>query len=304
MVLTALLAAAVGWCLFYGALPPLALGAVCAAAGVALATLGRHKHGGGILHIDVLAQRSRLLGVNPALKTWGSLALLAICVASDHPAVGLVLLALCAVLTVAVGGVSLGDYLSILALPAAFLLLSTLAILFSFGPAPIGVLSFPLLGGYFSVTPTAQLRAAMVLCKALGAVSCLYLLSLSTPLAELIAVLRRAHVPAVVVELMYLIYRYLFILLEMHRSMHDAAESRLGYAGATASLRTTGAVYAGLLARSFRRAGVCFDAMESRCYDGEIRFLASAKPVTALHASAAGCLVVFVSALAILERVL
>lgn len=303
MLITAVLTATVVWCLFCGAVPQLPLGLLCAALGVFLGVLGRHGHG-GVLHIDALAQRSRLSSVNAALKTWGSVALLLVCVVSDCAAVGIALAVLMLMLTVLVGGLPLHDYLSMLALPAGFVLISGLALLFSFSPAPIGVLNLPLFGGYLTVTAAAQAQTALILCKSLGAVSCLYLLSLSTPLTELIAVLRRAHVPAVMVELMYLIYRYIFILLEMHRSMKDAAESRLGYTGLRVSLRTTGSVYANLLARSFRRAGACFDAMESRCYDGEIRFLETGKPVTVLHGAAACGLLATISALAVFGRYL
>ena len=63
-----------------------------------------------------------------------------------------------------------------------------------------------------------------------------------------------------------------------------------GYAGPVRSLRTTGRVYGGLLAHSFRRAQACFDAMECRCYDGGIRFLTREKPVRAPHALVCGAL--------------
>ena len=56
------------------------------------------------------------------------------------------------------------------------------------------------------------------------------------------------------------------------------------------SLRSTGRVYGGLLAHSFRRAQACFDAMENRCYDGGIRFLTREKPVRAPHALVCGAL--------------
>ena len=303
MIITAVLAAGVAFLLGYGAVSPMLLAALCVGTGLALLLFGGHSHG-GVLHIDVLAQRSRLNRVNPALKVWGCVALLLICVAADTPVIGLLLTALLPVLTVGLGRLRLGDYLSLLALPAAFLLLSTLALTVDFAAGAHGVLNLPLFGGWLVVTPESQARSLLILCKSLGAVSSLYLMSLSTPMSEVIGVLRAAHVPAVVAELMYLIYRYIFILLEMHRSMRDAAESRLGYHGLSAGLRTTGAVYAGLLSRSFRRAGACFDAMESRCYDGEIRFLEAAKPITALHGAAAGCLVALVSALAVWGRYL
>ena len=77
---------------------------------------------------------------------------------------------------------------------------------------------------------------------------------------------------------------------EFVRAGLTAAASRLGYAGPVRSLRTTGRVYGGLLAHSFRRAQACFDAMESRCYDGGIRFLTREKPVRAPHALVCGAL--------------
>lgn len=71
--------------------------------------------------------------------------------------------------------------------------------------------------------------------RALGAVGCLYFLSLSTPVPELLDALRRARVPEVVGDLAVLIYRYIFILFATFRSMRDAAASRLGYAGRCAA---------------------------------------------------------------------
>ena len=129
--------------------------------------------------------------------------------------------------------------------------------------------------------PASQELAGLVLARAVGAVGCLYFLSLSTPLPELLHAARRAHVPAVVTSLAVLIYRYLFLLLDAARTRRDAADSRLGYRGLRRSLRTTGLVYGNLLAHGFRRAGACYDAMESRCFTGEIAFLTRPKPVTA-----------------------
>ena len=282
MIVTAILTASVVWLLFYGTIAALPLGLICAASGVVLAALGHHSHE-GVLSIDIIASRSRLCGVNPTLKVWGCVLLLLFCVAADSVPVGVGLALAMLLLTVLAGGLPLHDYLALLALPAAFLLVSGLALLFSWEKAPAGIINLPLLGGWLSVTAAAQARTLLIMAKALGAVSCLYLLSLSTPMTDIINVLRRARVPAVVVELMYLIYRYIFILLNMHRTMRDAAERRLGYDSYRQGLRTTGQIYGNLLALSFRKAGACFDAMESRCYEGEIRFLEKAKPLRPLH---------------------
>ena len=276
--MAAVLADFVLFSLFVGTLPTAAALALCVLAGGALAVFGHHSHG-GVLVIDVYARRSRYFAWSPALKTGGCVLLLVLCVASPSPWVPLALALIMAFLTVW-GGIRFHDYLALLSLPASFLLLSGLALLWDYVPVMDGVAAIPLWNGWLVVTAAAQVRARLVMARALGAMSCLYFLSLSTTMPEILSVLRRAHVPSVMTELAVLIYRYLFVLLSAYETMQDAAASRLGYSTFARSIRTTGAVYGNLLAASFRRAGACFDAMESRCYDGEIRFLEREKPVT------------------------
>ena len=276
--MAAVLAGFVLFSLFVGTLPTAAALALCVLAGGALAVFGHHSHG-GVLVIDVYARRSRYFAWSPALKTGGCVLLLVLCVASPSPWVPLALALIMAFLTVW-GGIRFHDYLALLSLPAAFLLLSGLALLWDYVPVMDGVAAIPLWNGWLVVTAAAQVRARLVMARALGAMSCLYFLSLSTTMPEILSVLRRAHVPSVMTELAVLIYRYLFVLLSAYETMQDAAASRLGYSTFARSIRTTGSVYGNLLATSFRRSGACFDAMESRCYDGEIRFWEREKPVT------------------------
>lgn len=300
-MLTAILTGAVFWCMFYGRVPTAALAALCAGLAVALAILGRHKHS-HFLAIDVLAQTSRLNRVNPAFKFWAALFLMVLCVASGSPYAGLFLAAACLCLVVFAGGLPLREYVRLLALPVSFLMLSGLALLFEITPQRAGVLAFPAFGMWVCVGAAAQAATALVMARAFGAVSCLYLLSLTTPMHEIIGVLRRAHCPGVLVELMYLIYRYVFVLLSMYHAMKSAAKSRLGYTDYRTSVRTTGNVYANLLARSYRQASRSFDAMESRCYDADIRFLERAKPLTAAPVAVATGMAAAALALAVLPR--
>lgn len=288
-MITGILAGVVLWSLWAGTMPAAFSVLLCLLAGGALAVFGRHHHG-GVLVIDVYARRSRYFTWSPALKTAGCLGLLVLCAVSPTPWVPLSLGLILALLTVWGGGIRFHDYLALLSLPAAFLLLSGLALLWDYAPVREGIIALPLGNGWLVVTAAAQVRARLVMARALGAVSCLYFLSLSTTIPEIFSVLRRAHVPQVMTELAVLIYRYLFVLLSAYQSMRDAAASRLGYGGFARSVRTTGAVYGNLLGASFRRAGACFDAMESRCYDGEIRFLQREKPVTVPAAALFGVL--------------
>lgn len=290
-MITAILSMAVVWCLLYGRLAMPVLMPLCFVPGVVLALLGRHKHT-QFLTIDVQAQSSRLNKVNPVMKFITVLILMVLCISAKTPAVGLFLTVAMLLLVVFAGGMKLHDYVHLLALPISFLLLSGLALLFEMTRQPTGVLHIPVFSLWFCISRNAQVQTALVIARALGAVSCLYLLSLTTPMAEIIGVLRRLHCPDLIIELMYLIYRYIFILLSMYHTMRDAAKSRLGYINYRTNVRTTGNLYSNLLSRSYRLAGRNFDAMESRCYGTRIRFLEKKKPVTSAHALAAAGIVV------------
>ena len=96
---------------------------------------------------------------------------------------------------------------------------------------------------------------------------------MTTPVTELTGVLKRLHCPDLICSLMYLMYRYIFLMYQVHGNMKQAAEGRMGYMDYRTSLRTTAGIYGNLLAYSYRQAGANFDAMESRCFDGSVQFL-------------------------------
>ena len=145
---------------------------------------------------------------------------------------------------------------------------------------PVGQYQLRVFGLFYIYCSDASLlRAAELVLKALGAVSSLYMLTLTTPLGELITVLRKAHVPKVLVELMHMIYRYIFIMLDTHSRMKNSAESRLGYVDFKTSCYSFGQVASNLLIVSLKRGNAYYNALESRCYDGELRFLEEEKPV-------------------------
>jgi cobalt/nickel transport system permease protein len=61
-----------------------------------------------------------------------------------------------------------------------------------------------------------------------GALSCLFFLVLTTSITDLCILLRRAHAPRILVEMALLIYRYIFVFLEVSIKMTTAQNLRLG----------------------------------------------------------------------------
>jgi cobalt/nickel transport system permease protein len=159
-----------------------------------------------------------------------------------------------------------------------FVLLAVAAVVFEFSKEAQGwCISFGFT--YLYTTPHMLIKGLFLFVRVMGAVSAMYFMTLTTPVHELIGVLRRFHVPAMFVELMYLIYRYIFILLETQRKMRISAESRLGFCDYRTSLKSFANIAGNLLIVSLQRAGNYYDAMESRCYDGALLFLEEKKPL-------------------------
>ena len=105
------------------------------------------------------------------------------------------------------------------------------------------------------------------------------MMTLTTPLTELVSVLRKIHMPKLIVELMNMIYRYIFIMLETYTKLKNSAESRLGYCDFRTSCYSFGNIASNLFIVSLKKANAYYNALEARCYDGELRFLEDEKPV-------------------------
>ena len=243
-----------------------------------------HTHGGGMLAIDRYAQQSRLSTVSPFVKLAFSVAVLLLCVAADSAAIGLIVSVGMLWACLVCSGAPARYVFSLMTIPVLFIVLSCLAIVFDVGWEPLGFFDIPLFGIYLSATAQSLRDALLLFFRAYGAVVCLYFLSLNTPMQEILEVLRVLRIPRLVIELMYLIYRYIFLLLDVQNRMTIAAQSRLGYADRHNAWYTFTHISGNLLASSFRRSGACFDAMEARCYDGTLRFLTRQAPFRWRHA--------------------
>lgn len=244
----------------------------------------RHRHGENLISIDAYAYASRLIHINSGLKIGSSLFFLIFGLLADSITVSLLLLLAMACCAVIGGGISFRNYLNLMMIPLVFIALSSLAILFDVSFHPIGEYHFFLGFFYIGTAKTGIIGTIRLIFRALGAVSCLYMMILSTPTSEIIRVMRRCHIPQLVCELMNMIYRFIFILLDVQYRMTVAAKSRLGYCDLKTSFYSFGNVISNLLVLSLRRSNAYYDALESRCYDGELCFLTEDKPIRAIHA--------------------
>lgn len=238
-----------------------------------------HIHGAH--SIDRLAYQSGMRTWNPVFKIVLAVGTLALCLAADRPTVSAAVIFVLAALQRGKGKLRLHDYMGLMLVPLTFLLLGGVAVACDIALTPVGDWHLRLSWFYLCSSADGIRFAAALVLKALGAVSAMYLLALTTTACELVDVLRRAHLPPLLCELMYLIYRFVFVLLDMYGRMRQAAGARLGWQDFRTSCRSFGGIAGNLFVLSLRRSRVYADAMTARGYDGDLRFLEEEKPVRA-----------------------
>lgn len=242
-----------------------------------------NHHHGQFLDIDLISQNSTLKEANGKLKCMVAISVLLMVIAGNNMLFSAITIGIMAFITVGIGGVPMDAYIKLMKLPFIFIFLSAVAIAFSISRTKVGIVHCYLLGYYLCITKNGLTEAFRVSLNALGAISSLYMLSLTTPMYEIIEVLKTIRLPQVMIELMFLIYRFIFIMLKMQAQMHISAESRLGYSGVRSSFFSFTHIGANLLAISFKKAGDYYDAMVSRGYDGNLIFLTEERGITVLE---------------------
>ena len=180
--------------------------------------------------------------------------------------------------TVALGKTPLSMYMKLLLAPVFFAVTGVLIIAFSSGSGQ-ELLSFKLIGYPFSVKADGLELALLVLFRSLSGMSCLYFLALTTPMIELFAILKASRLPESFIELSMLIYRYIFVFLDMAISIKYAQTVRLGYSNFRRSIYSMGMLVSTLFIKSWEQGDKLFLSMNSRCYAGKMTLFEVHRPV-------------------------
>jgi len=173
--------------------------------------------------------------------------------------------ALCALailgFTFAGARVPLRLWAAVAAFPLGFLATGAAMMLVQIGPQGI------------EAAPGGGQAAAFLILRAMAASFCLIFLGLTTPAADLLSGLRRLGLPAELVEIALLTYRFIFLIAESAVAMTHAQAARLGHATRRLWLRSTGLVIAGLLPRAMDRARRLETGLAARGWQGDMRVL-------------------------------
>lgn len=173
---------------------------------------------------------------------------------------------LLAAITVAVARTPWRDYLRVLRAPLGFLALSCLTMLVTITPGDHGPAGWRL-------APELLPPVMMTVTRAAALCTALLLLVLTTPLGDLLGLLRRLRVPALLLDLMALAYRMQAVLGEAWSDGTTAQRARLGYVGRRQALRSMAALISCMAVQVWARASALQAAADARNDTGELRFL-------------------------------
>ncbi|MFC3883455.1 cobalt ECF transporter T component CbiQ [Bacillus songklensis] len=227
-----------------------------------------------MLLIDKYAYFNRLQNVHPVEKMTLSLCLLLFVLIVKDPLVSFIAFIVMSVFTVVIARIPLSYYIKLLVLPLFFLFSGMITILISFADGHT-VISEVIWSTYIGnwqicISKESLKRAVNLVFVVLSSVSCLYFLTLTTPLTAILDVLRKLKLPPLFIELITLTYRFIFVFLEESVKIYQAQSSRMGYITIRQGMKSLGLLISVLFLKVFERTKQLSMAMNSRGYEDEI----------------------------------
>jgi cobalt/nickel transport system permease protein len=229
------------------------------------------------IQIDTLAYTNRLRWLPPEQKLLFASTVLIIATFA-HPQVQVLIAVWMSVWTIFYAGIPAKTYLRLLYFATLFWLTSLPALVIngveiSQGHlVPSDAVSGLTFGSYFVYISHSGIEQALaILTRAIASLSCLYFIMLTIPFSELLQVLRRVGVPVILTELLLLMYRFIFVLLNTTAELWTAQQSRGGYRTFTTGMKSLALLIGQLLKRTLENYRQVSLSLAARGFNGELR---------------------------------
>jgi cobalt/nickel transport system permease protein len=229
--------------------------------------------------LDDVAQNSTFRHIHPGTKVLLGLGSLIICLVSPTPVVPLISGIILSVVLLIPARVSPLVYGELLLAPGIFTAFSIIVLLFMLGGEEVIWRFSPVSWINLTITEGAVRQSALVLFRVFGCTISLFFIALTTPVTDLFNGMKRIGIPIELIDLMMIVYRYIFIVFDQAVEIWHAQVMRLGYSRPRESIRSFSMLCGMLFISSWIAGEDLIRAMDCRCYDGIIPSLGSAQPV-------------------------
>jgi cobalt/nickel transport system permease protein len=229
--------------------------------------------------LEDIAQKNELREVNTYLKLTVGLGAILLCLLSTSyiPPLFIALLLTAAILILA--RVDAKTYAELFIVPLWFAVMSVAGIILITGGQDV-FWSWDILPSFtLSITRESINQGMLVFCRVIGGMSAMIFIALTTPMTDIFIVFRQCRVPEVVIDLMMIIYRTIFILMDQVIQIYNAQLMRLGYSTWRESIHSFASLCGAAFIASWDAGEDLIRAMDARCYDGKFALLGENRPV-------------------------
>ncbi|BAZ41063.1 cobalt transport protein [Calothrix sp. NIES-4101] len=229
------------------------------------------------VQIDSLAYTNRLRSLPPGQKL-SFASILFILSAIAHPLVQVLIAIWMSIWTVIYAGIPARTYFKLVYAAIFFWLTSLPALviniteLISYNLIQKDAIAGLSIGSYYLyLSHHGIFQAASIFTRALASLSCLYFLMLTVPFSEILQTLRRIGCPLLITEILLLMYRFTFVLLNTANEIWIAQTVRGGYSNFSTSMKSLALLIGQLLKRTFDSYHQVLLSLRSRGFTGELQ---------------------------------
>ncbi len=147
----------------------------------------------------------------------------------------------------------------------------------------------------FGISLAALRPAAWVALRSVACVSALIWLALTTPLTDIVQLLRRVGVSAELSDIALMMFRFVWLTLDCAEAGVQSQANRLGYATYRGGLHSLGLLLSSLLPRVLSRARRLESGLAARGYTGELRFVELSRPLSSRRLLAVAAVLISVA---------
>ncbi len=229
--------------------------------------------------LEDIAQKNGLREVNAYLKLAAGLGAILLCLISTSFIAPLFIAIILTGTILILARVDARTYAELFIVPFWFAIMSVAGIILISGGHDIFWHWDILTSFSLSITRESINQGVFVFCRVIGGMSAMCFIALTTPMTDIFIVIRRCRVPEIVVDLMMIIYRTIFILMDQVIQIYHAQVMRLGYSTWKESIYSFAYLCGAAFIASWDAGDDLIRAMDARCYDGKFALLGESRPV-------------------------
>lgn len=223
-----------------------------------------------MLEIDNCAYLNKIKDVNPLIKLGITFIGVIASMLTQNANIHILIMLFMTALILFIARVDMKLYIKCLKIPIIFLIIGIglNLINISFENKDY-IFNVNILGLYIGTTEFAVKSSVNILLRAMSCIISIYFLILTTPFNQLIIVLKKLHIPHTLIELMILIYRFIFIFIEEAEEIYKSQQLKFGYTNLRTSYNSMSLLIKTLFFRMMRRYEDMSISLDIKLYDGK-----------------------------------